>query len=102
MTTRAYSRCNSGHWFQGSCCPLDGWSSQASEELAQACQRLRETDRPISIATLLEAGVSPASLSRIIVIEFGSVTSCFDAIAPQGYVVDGNYSPIDELEDAFL
>jgi hypothetical protein len=56
MITCAYSRCNSGHYFQGVCCPLDVWSSAASHELDAAGQKLSASGRPISLANLREAG----------------------------------------------
>jgi len=71
-------------------------------ELEQACRRLEAAGRPLSLAALLEAGVSRSSLCRIVVIEFGSEAASFDALAPQGYVVDGVWNPLEELEDAFL
>jgi hypothetical protein len=101
MITRAYSRCNGGHYFMGACCPLDGWSSAASRELAAACQKLTASGRPVSLASLREAGVSESSLSRIIVIEFGSAEGVFDAVSPEGYVVMGRWQPLEELGDAF-
>ncbi len=102
MITRAYARCNGGHYFQGACCPLDGWSSPASVELEAACRRLDQMGRRISLAALVEAGVSSGSLDRIIVIEFGSDAAAFEAVSPQGYVIDGKWSPLEEVEDAFL
>ena len=102
MITCAYSRCNGGHYFRGVCCPLDGWSSTASRELDAACQKLAASGRPVSLATLREAGVSESSLLRIIVIEFGSAESVFDAVSPEGYVVKGCWQPLAELGDEFM
>jgi hypothetical protein len=102
MITRAYSRCNSGHYFTGIHCPLDGWSSQASVELDEACRRLEAAGHAISLATLREAGVSPCSLERIIVIQFGSDESAFEAVAPEGYVVGGKWSLVEDLAEAFM
>jgi hypothetical protein len=102
MVTCAYSRCNGGHYFRGPCCPLDGWSSAASRELDAACHRLSASGRPVSLASLREAGVSDSSLSRIIVIEFGCAESVFDAVSPEGYVVNGRWQPLEELGDEFL
>jgi hypothetical protein len=99
---RAYSRCNSGHYFSGPRCPLDGWSSDASRELAAACERLASGGRPVSMAALRQEGVSECSLQRIIVIEFGSESSVFDAISPEGYVLDGRWQPIEEVSEELL
>src|SRR4051812_8122571 len=101
MIRCAYSRCNGGHYFRGACCPLDGWSSDASRELTAAGERLSRSGRPLTLAHLREEGVSENSLKRIIVIEFGSASSAFDALSPEGYVVNGRWQPIEELGDEF-
>jgi hypothetical protein len=102
MITCAYSRCNGGHYFRGVCCPLDGWSSAASEELDASCRKISASGRPISLASLREAGVSEPSLSRIIVIEFGSEEAMFDAVSPEGYVVKGSWRPLEDLGAEFM
>jgi len=102
MVAHAYSRCNGGHYFRGVCCPLDGWSSAASEELDTACRRLAAAGRAVSLASLREAGVSQGSLRRIIVVEFGCEESVFDAVSPEGYVVNGSWQPLEELGDDFM
>lgn len=93
MTTRAYSRCNSGHYFQGDYCPFDGWSSAAATELAQAVARLAELGKPLTFDELRKAGLSDAAAARTIVIEFGNPLSIFEAVSPKEYVVDGNTKP---------
>lgn len=102
MVQQAFSRCNSGHYFSGCCCPLDGWSCRASQELDAACRKLQAADLPLSLAALQEAGVSRQSLPRIIIIEFGSPDAVFEALSPQGHVLHGKWHPIEDLEDAFL
>src|SRR5437588_10420084 len=102
MITCAYSRCNGGHYFRGVCCPLDGWSSAASRELDAACQKLTASGRTVSLASLREAGVSEAALSRVIVIEFGAAEAMFDAVSPEGYGVKGAWQPLEELGDEFM
>src|SRR5437867_4099933 len=37
---RAYCRCNSGHYFVGEYCPIDGWSSSVAKELVKATKRV--------------------------------------------------------------
>ena len=37
---RAYCRCNSGHYFVGEYCPLDGWSSPESIEVKQLTEQI--------------------------------------------------------------
>jgi hypothetical protein len=102
MTTRAYCRCNSGHYFVGEHCPLDGWSSPASQELTRAVERLAEECRPVSLEELRKAGVSQTTFERTLVIQFGSAGSVFEAIAPEGYVVDDEWKPLRELDWTFM
>ena len=85
MTIRAYSRCNSGHYFIGEFCPFDGWSSQASRELTKALKNLARSGRKVSLEELRSEGVSAATLARTIVIAFGSSSSAFEAISPDYY-----------------
>ena len=96
-----YSRCNSGHYFIGEYCPIDGWSSPASKELTEVAERLAATGRGISVAELRRAGVSEGAIRRAIVIEFGSSDSAFEAISPEGYVVKGEWKPLRSLDEHF-
>jgi hypothetical protein len=88
MNTRAYSRCNSGHYFVGENCPYDGWSSTASKELTLGIGLLLKSGRPVSMEELRRAGVSETTILRTIIIQFGSDTSAFDAISPSSYSVN--------------
>jgi hypothetical protein len=83
MTTRAYCRCNGGHYFIGEFCPFDGWSSQASRELTEASERLGEAHQEISVESLRKAGVNDSTIQRTILITFGADESVFDAFAAQ-------------------
>ena len=101
MTTRAYCRCNSGHYFTGEFCPFDGWSSPASRELTEAVVRLTATDRAVSLEELRKVGVNAATLARTIVVEFGSIAALFDALAPEEYVIDGQARSLLQLDRNF-
>jgi hypothetical protein len=101
MTAYAYCRCNSGHYFSGEFCPFDGWSSPASRELSRAIEQLARSQHPVSLEELRKAGVSQATLERTIVIEFGSSTSVFDAVAPQEFVVHGEAKSVRQLDRSF-
>ena len=101
MIARAYSRCNSGHYFVGENCPWDGWSSAASKELTRAVEALSHLGRQVSIEELHGAGVSETTLLRTIVVQFGSDGSAFDAINPKMYFIDEQAKTIDELDENF-
>lgn len=101
MCKRAYSRCNSGHYFQGECCPFDGWSSAASRELTAAVKRLARAERTLSIEELRNCGVSERTIARTIVIEFGSGDSAFEAINPASLVIADEVVPLARLNENF-
>lgn len=98
---RAYCRCNSGHYYVGEYCPLDGWASSESKELAAAVNRLSCAGLEVSIVALRDMGLSDATLKRAIVVEFGSETSAFDAISPEGYVINGKWKRLRDLGEEF-
>jgi hypothetical protein len=100
-TTRVYYRCNSGHYFSGASCPYDGWSSRASRELTAAAARLDKEGKNLSIAELRMLGVSSATLSRTIIVSFGSEASVFEVVAPGTYVVMGETKPPLKLGPGF-
>jgi hypothetical protein len=100
-TTRAYFRCNSGHYFSGESCPYDGWSSPASRELLDAVARLAKMGKEPSIKELRKLGVSSETLWRTIIVSFGVGASMFEALSPDTYVVDGETKPPRQLGLAF-
>jgi hypothetical protein len=100
-TARAYCRCNSGHYFQGECCPFDGWSSTASRELAGTVESLAAKKQELSLAVLRKLGVSRATLERTIVVEFGCEASAFEAVSPRELVVNGEAMPLVKLGPSF-
>jgi hypothetical protein len=97
MVAKAYWRCTSGHYFSGEACPLDGWSSPESLELARATRSIASRGGNISLAELQRAGVSSGALNRAIVIEFGSPLAVFDTLVPEGYVINNQYRRMREL-----
>ena len=102
MSARAHCRCNSGHYFEGTHCPFDGWSSPASIELVEAAAWVRDADGTLSIQALCEAGASDATLARTVVIDFGCDDSAFEALAPEGLIADGAWRPLAALDAAHL
>lgn len=101
MVTRAYCRCNSGHYFMGECCPFDGWSSEASRELTRAVKDLTRRKQALSQESLRGAGLGPGLLARCIVVEFGSPESAFEALSPEYYVIDGEAQPLLKTSPSF-
>ena len=101
MITRAYTRCNSGHYFMGEFCPFDGWSSSASRELTEALKRFPGGGRQITLEALQKVGVSDATIARTIVISFGSDCCLFEAISPEYYIVNGESIPFWKLDESF-
>ena len=100
-TTRAYCRCNSGHYFSGESCPYDGWSSRASRELTDAVARLLKAGKELSIEELRNLGVSSETLWRTIIVSFGVGASIFEALSPDTYVVNGETKPPRQLGVGF-
>ena len=101
MITRAYTRCNSGHYFMGEFCPFDGWSSPASRELTDILKLLARSRQQVSLEALQKAGLSETAVARTVVISFGSDSSAFEAISPDYYVVNGESIPVSKLDEAF-
>jgi hypothetical protein len=58
-----------GHYFSGRHCPTDGYSSLASEAVADASSGI--SPEALSLDHLREAGVPESALAFAIVIEFG-------------------------------
>jgi hypothetical protein len=102
VLVQAYCRCNGGDYFVGGVCPVDGWSSPASEELTRLVQRLRADDRPLSLEALKAASASEATLKRTIVVQFGSEEAAFEAITPRAYVVGGKVHRPNELRPGYI
>jgi hypothetical protein len=88
-TTLVFFRCNSGHYFRQTHCPLDGWSTGGIIRAHQLAESLARSDDSISIEALKHAGVPVEVLHRTLVIEFGATTAVFDAIEPDALVVHG-------------
>ena len=101
MTVRAYCRCNGGDYFQGESCPIDGWHSPQSLELAKLVRGLRDSGREPRMEELCRAGISEATRARTVVIEFGADESAFDAMTPLGYVIDGAWQELRKSDSRF-
>jgi len=94
---KALWRCNSGHYYSVTHCPLDGWSFPGVDELFGVISSMHKMGQPPSIQRLKEKGLSQEVLDRVIIVEFGGERSAFDGFSPQGYIIDGHYVPIEKL-----
>ena len=99
---RAYWRCNSGHYFSTSTCPLDGWNRPWTHELAEVTRQILSKDGAPSIQALRDSGVKQETLDKVIVIEFGSQKSSFDGFAPEAYFVGGKCVRVAELGSGYI
>ena len=88
---RAYCRCIRDHYFTGQVCFLDGWSAASAVELDAALRHFSGSGDELSVERPREAGVSEASLDRIVIVEFGPRATVFDLLSPEGYVIDGKW-----------
>lgn len=85
----------------GAFCPLDGWPSDESKQLADAVDRLTAQDIKATLAKLRGAGLGKAALRRAVVVEFGADDAIFEAVAPEGYVIAGQWKTLRELDARF-
>ncbi|HEX9411371.1 MAG TPA: hypothetical protein VF986_06735 [Actinomycetota bacterium] len=96
MAAFLYLRCNGGHYFTGSSvCPFDGWSADAFDKAVLAAVALADRGVPPSIEALRDHGVPEETLARAAVFEFPSDEPAFEALDPAGYLVDGEWTPIN-------
>ncbi len=66
-----------------------------------AAARLDKEGKKLSIAELRMLGVSSATLSRTIIVSFGSEASAFEALSPDTYIVMGETKSPLKLGRAF-
>ena len=94
---KALWRCNSGHYYSVPYCPLDGWSFPGVVELFEVITSMHQMGQVPSIQQLREKGISQDVLDRVIIVEFGGERSVFGGFFPQGYIIEGQYVPIEKL-----
>ncbi len=94
---RAFIRCNEGHYFEGQHCFFDGWSSKESEQFWRISEEIRSENQPISLELFRQKGADHQTIKRMIVIDFGDGNFVFEAISPDGFVVDGRYIRLNAL-----
>jgi hypothetical protein len=51
----------------------------------------------LSIQALADEGVPEKAIKRTIIIEFGSDEAIFDALLPEGYLIDGELKKVHQL-----
>ena len=97
----AYARCVDGHYFVGSACPLDGWSSDAVRQIDHISNLLRAEGHEISIDLLREHGCGEEAIRRAVVVEYGAPDAAFDAIEPAALIIDGKHVMLRDLPEHF-
>jgi hypothetical protein len=95
--TYVFLRCNSGHYFRGSVCPFDGWFMEGFDDVVLAESRLRAAGKAVSVASLGGEGIPREVLSRVLVIEFGAEDAAFEALDPAGFLIEGEWTPIQSV-----
>ena len=90
---RLYFLCNSPHIFSGQYCPQDGWSQFWAGEILAAVERLERDGTSLSLHALCAVGVPAERLSGVLVIDFASEPTVFDALAIAGTYRDGAWKP---------
>ena len=73
-----------------------------SEKLFDTLMELDHQAQDISMERLLEKGLPPKLLSRVIMIEFAPGAAMFDAIIPEGYSINGKFVPLTKLGIEYL
>jgi len=94
---KVFARCNGGHYFAGSRCPFDGWSSEETEAIAAAAERFVDEGKDPSMTALGASHLTRKALAKACVIEFYSVALAVDAIQPELVVIGGR---VYKLNDA--
>jgi hypothetical protein len=99
---KAFWRCNSGHYFSSSTCPMDGWSGSYSHRLFELVSQMRQYGQEVSIEGLIRNGLEKEALDRLIIIEFAPESATFDGIIPEGYIINGTFVPLRKLDRKYL
>ncbi len=97
MKQYLFVRCNGGHYYRSAtACPWDGWSLDGIANARAVFEQLVAGD-VARIEVLKQHGVPEDVLRRLLIVEFGSEQSAFDALAPERYVRDGREVLAGEL-----
>jgi hypothetical protein len=72
------------------------------QRLFEIVQEMEKKGDTVSIEGLRQKGLDEETLKRVIVIEFGLDGAIFDAIIPEGYVIDGKFIPLVQLGPQYL
>jgi len=62
-----------------------------------AVENVERKRKALSIRALADEGALEAAIKRTIIIEFGSDEAIFDAILPEGYLINGELKKLHEL-----
>ena len=62
-----------------------------------AVENTERKSKALSIRALADEGAPEEATKRTIIIEFGSDEAVFDALLPQGYLINGELKKLDQL-----
>lgn len=56
--------------------------------------RIDQEGKELSLQLLYEAGLPDSVIERIVIIEFGAENAVFEALEPNGYLINGSWVPL--------
>jgi hypothetical protein len=80
--------CTSPHFFRGSHCPFDGWSSPYQAETDRCLEALRAQGLELTRANLRAQGLSLQALARIVIVDAHSELGRLQAFVAQPWPDD--------------
>jgi hypothetical protein len=74
-----------GHYYTRTHCPFSGWVAPYVKEVQEAVARLEATGKPLTIAGLRDAGVSPEALKRVLIAEYAAGAEVPEALGVDSF-----------------
>ncbi|WP_394846166.1 hypothetical protein LZC95_01725 [Pendulispora brunnea] len=96
---RLFFRCDGGHYFQGACCPFDGWSMAGVAKAAEYFDTLGQSGEPQELEAMKALRLSDDLIQRMLIIEFGDENAIFEALAPERCLYQGKELLWSEADD---
>src|SRR5262245_5904134 len=64
--THPYQR----HYYTGERCPFSGWIAPYVKEVLEAAMRVKRSGEAVTVKALIDAGLLPEALERVMIAEF--------------------------------